>query len=246
MSTRRIVILVQARMGSSRLPGKVLRDVAGKPLVARVLERLERATKADAIVVATTDRASDDVLVEVVESFPRIGVFRGPEEDVLARFEAAARTHDADVVVRVTSDCPLIEPAVVDRCIEALLTSRPAADYAANGLRRTFPRGLDTEVFTFEALRAAHSEATSASDREHVTPYIYRHPRRFRLVSVEDDEDHSSLRWTVDTAEDLELVRRIYEALLPVDPAFEYRDVLALLDEHPTWSDINRHVPQKS
>ena len=240
----KVVAVVQARMGSTRLPGKVMRPLLGLPMLARLLERLARCQKLDDVVVATTDDGSERPIVELVDSLD-VHVFRGSEDDVLARYYGAARQHAADVVVRITSDCPLIAPEVVDGCVEAFLASGGEIDYASNGFRRTYPRGLDTEVFSMGALETAFSKAATPPDREHVTPFIWRQPQRFRLLDVVDVEDHSDLRWTVDTPEDFELVSKIYGALYPTNPAFSYRDVLRLLGEHPEWSELNRHVEQK-
>ncbi len=240
----KIVAIVQARTGSTRLPGKVMKPLLGLPMLARLLERLARCQKLDDIVVATTDDGSEQPIVELVDSL-NVHVFRGSEDDVLTRYYGATQRYGADVVVRITSDCPLIAPEVVDTCVEAFSASGGDVDYASNVFTRTYPRGLDTEVFSMRALETAFKEATTPSEREHVTPFIWRQPQRFRLLDVVDTEDHSDLRWTVDTPEDFELVSRIYGALYPTNPAFSYRDVLRLLDEHPGWSGLNRHVEQK-
>ena len=243
MSAPRVVTIVQARMGSTRLPGKVLADLAGAPLLERQIERLLRARSHDRIVVATTTHARDEPIVALAE---RLGVagFRGDEHDVLARYALAAAEHAADVVVRVTSDCPLIAPEVLDRCVAALLADG-RLDYVTNTVERSYPRGLDVEVLTRRALDAAAHEATEPADREHVTRYVRRRPERFPTANVVDAEDHSHLRWTVDTALDLEVVRAVYEVLYPSDPAFSYRDALRHAAEHPDVHARNRHVRQK-
>jgi spore coat polysaccharide biosynthesis protein SpsF len=241
----RAVIIVQARMGSTRLPGKVMKPILGKSMLEHQLERLDRCTKAEAIVIATTEGSGELPIVELVESLPSFGLFRGAEDDVLARYYGAAKQFEADAIVRITSDCPLIEPTVVDRCIETFVRSRETVDYVSNCQRRTYPRGLDAEVFSFAALETAYMEASATPDREHVTPFIRRQPKRFGMVDVVDAEDHSDLRWTVDTPEDFELVTRIYEALYPSNPAFAYGDVLELVRQNPSLSEINRHIEQK-
>ncbi len=238
----KVVAIVQARMGSTRLPGKVMKPLLGEPMLARLLERLARCVTVDDIVVATTNDGTEQPIVALADS-SSVHVFRGSEDDVLGRYHGAAQHYAADVVVRITADCPLIAPEVVDECVEAFLASE--VDYASNVFKRTYPRGLDTEVLSRAALETAHNEATIPSDREHVTPFVWRQPQRFRLLDVTDVENHSDLRWTVDTPEDFELISRIYSALYPTNPAFSYRDVLRLLSEHPEWSDINRHVEQK-
>jgi spore coat polysaccharide biosynthesis protein SpsF len=238
-----VVAIIQARMGSTRLPGKVLRDVAGAPMLQRVLTRTARSVVKD-IMVATTVSAADDAIVAWCRT-EDWSVFRGSEDDVLDRYYHAAAARSADVVVRITSDCPLIEPTIVDRVVGEFL-DRGDVDYASNAVpRRSFPVGLDTEVMTFEALARAWREDARPSWREHVTPYIHRHPELFRRHSVVNDIDYSHLRWTVDTAEDLEFVRAVYERL-GRDDGFSWIDVLQLLDREPALVAINRHVQEKT
>jgi spore coat polysaccharide biosynthesis protein SpsF len=239
----RVVTIVQARMGSTRLPGKVLQELHGRPLLERLIERLKRARSADAIVIATTTDGRDDAIAGLARELG-VGVFRGDEHDVLARYAGAAAAHDADVVVRVTSDCPLLDPDLLDRCVQHLL-EHPDLDYVSNALERTYPRGLDVEAIRRSALDAADRDATDGADREHVTRFVWRQPERFRLGSIRDDEDHSDLRWTVDTPEDLDVVRAIYDALYPVDPTFDYAAALRHAFDHPEVHDRNRHVVQK-
>jgi spore coat polysaccharide biosynthesis protein SpsF len=238
------VIISQARMTSTRLPGKILKEVLGKPLLAYQVERLKRVANADAVVIATTVNAADDAVVALCGELG-VPCFRGPEEDVLTRYYLAAQEHDAAVVVRVTADCPLIDPAVVGAVIGRYKAAQPAPDYVSNTLVRTFPRGLDTEVFSFQALAEAYREAALPAQREHVTPFIYSQPRRYRLSSVEDPVDHSRYRWTVDTPEDFDLISRIIAALYPRNPHFTMEDCLDEYRLHPEWYDINSHVEQK-
>lgn len=242
MKKPRVIIIVQARMGSSRLPGKVLKPAAGKPLLEHQLERLRRVSNADETVVATSRLPGDDVIAELCA---RAGVrcHRGDERDVLNRFHEAARAFAADVIVRSTADCPLIDPGLVEELIAAFLKS--GADYGSNAaIDRTYPRGLDAEVCTFKALDEAERESTSDFEREHVLEFILGRPERYRFVSLKNDEDLGAMRWTVDTPEDYELVRRVFETLYPRDPAFGWRDVLALLREKPEWAALNAHVAQ--
>lgn len=243
---RPVVAIVQARMGSTRLPGKVLRPIVGKPMLTHVLDRLERVANIDRVVVATSSHEREAPIVELVDGRPLTDLFRGSETDVLARYRYAAESFGARTVVRITADCPLIDPGVVEACVAAFLAGSGEIDYLSNSLERTFPRGLDTEVLSFEALESAFKEAVVEADREHVTPFIWRQPERFRLANFAAQEDHSELRLTVDTADDLRLVRKIYQALYPVRPDFALRDVLALLARHPTWPRLNRHVEQKA
>jgi spore coat polysaccharide biosynthesis protein SpsF len=238
----KIVAIVQARMGSTRLPGKVLKDVGGETMLARVIGRLRRASLINEVLIATTDSAADDVVVAECRkcSSP---VSRGDEKDVLDRYFRAAQLSKAEIVVRITSDCPLLDPVVTDKTIAAFLESRP--DYASNVIQRTYPRGLDTEVMSMAALERAWRQAHKPYEREHVTPYIYEHAGEFKLLSVTGDQDHSSHRWTVDTPEDLEFVRAVYERFASAT-AFSWRDVLDLLKREPQLTDLNRFVEQKA
>ena len=192
-------------MGSMRLPGKVLKDLEGETVLARVVNRLRRSQLINEVLVATTDRPADDVIVKECRSLSVL-VSRGDENDVLDRYFRAAQLAKAEVVVRITSDCPLIDPEITDKTIAAFLEHAP--DYASNALVRTYPRGLDTEVVSVSALGRAWQGARKRYEREHVTPYIYEHPAEFKLLSVTGDADYSGHRWTVDTPEDLEFVRR--------------------------------------
>jgi len=228
-------------MGSTRLPGKVMREIAGQPMIDYVVGRARRIPGVDEVVVATSVLDCEAPLVEHLEE-KEVPIVRGPEEDVLARYVRAMETHEADAVVRLTGDCPLLMPEVSERVIQAFLERN--CDYASNTLERTYPRGLDTEVLLPDALRRADAEATEAADREHVTRYIWRQLDRFSLCSVTADQDRSDLRWTVDEQADLKLVREIYDELKGMD--FGYHDVLQLLEAHPEWTDINRGVKQKA
>lgn len=228
-------------MGSTRLPGKVLKDIGGETMLARVIGRLRRAKLIHEVLVATTNTALDDVVVGECRK-GSIPVSRGDEKDVLDRYFRAAQLAQAEIVVRITSDCPLIDPDITDKTIAAFLESHP--DYASNVMRRTYPRGLDTEVISVAALERAWRQARKPYEREHVTPYIYEHPAEFRLLSVTGEEDYSSHRWTVDTLEDLEFVRSVYKRLAS-DAAFSWRDVLELLKREPELAEVNRFVQQK-
>ncbi|MBA2132303.1 cytidylyltransferase domain-containing protein [Capillibacterium thermochitinicola] len=238
------VIIVQARMGSTRLPGKVLREVLGKPLLEYQLERLARVRSSDMVVVATTDKEQDKPIVDLCR---RLGVlfFRGPEEDVLARYYLAAREFGAEIVARITADCPIIDPAVVDQVFRFYLDHAGEYDYVSNARRRTYPRGMDTEVFSFHALEEAYREARREAEREHVTIFIYEHPERYRLGGVEYHQDYSRYRWTVDTEEDFQLIEKIITALYPKNPEFTLEDCLQLLAKYPEWEEINAHIKQK-
>ncbi len=234
----RRVVIVQARMTSTRLPGKVLADVAGKPMLERQLERLARCRQADEIALAITTNPDDDPLAELAGRLG-YGIHRGSEHDVLSRYAGAAARFRADVVVRVTSDCPLIDPEQTDAVIEALTSE---VDYAANVLERRLPRGLDSEALWRDVLDRCDRMATSTPAREHVTWHIHsEHPERFVLRSVVADLDAADLRWTVDTPEDLALVRYVYEALGDVSSA----DLVAWMRAHPDVAAINADIAQK-
>src|SRR5688572_2663211 len=239
------VVIVQARMTSTRLPGKVLLDLGGRPALAQVLRRIRAMKEQDEIVVATTTLASDDPVVKLAE---REGVrwFRGDEADVLSRFVGAARESRADLVVRITADCPLIDSVESDRVVFELRANASKADYASNILRRTYPRGLDTEAFWVDTLNRVHRLGSSANSREHVTWYIYRErPDLFMCHSVTDTVDNSDLRWTLDTSEDLEIIRQIYQGLSLSESLRPYRDILAYVRAHPELVAINAGVVQK-
>ena len=236
------LIIVQARMTSTRLPGKVLLPLAGEPMLTRLVERLRRVQRADGIVVATTTNATDDPIAALCA---QLGVpcHRGSEHDVLSRYADAARLQGADVVVRITSDCPLIDPALIDQVIAT--HEEGDSDYVSNMLPPTWPYGMAVEVFSAAALAQAHAEATQAAEREHVTPFLYWHPERYRLRNVASPVDLSQHRWTVDTPEDYALVSRLFDHLMPTHPHFTQADVLALLEQHPDWIAINQHIQQK-
>lgn len=234
-----VVLLLQARIGSSRLPGKVLRDLAGRPMLEAQIGRLRQCRSVDRIVVATSESPSEQPIVELCHRI-HVDVFRGSEQDVLSRFVGAAIKYEADVVVRCTGDCPLIDAGVVDRIVDELIARRQRCDYASNVLKRTFPRGLDAEALHMDTLLRIDRMATDAGEREHVT--LLPRQRRdgaFLCHSVEDAEDRSHLRWTVDTAEDLAWVSEFYRATGAVDGFPSYREMLAVLDQRPELARLD-------
>lgn len=240
------VVIVQARMTSTRLPGKVLMDLAGRPMLAQQLRRLQRCRRVDEIVVATTTNAADDPVVALARA-EGVRDFRGSERDVLSRYAGAARETRADLVVRVTADCPLIDPETVDRVIGAAQDDAAACDYASNVIQRTYPRGLDAEVLYADALARLDRLARSPAGREHVTHFLLNErPELFLMRSVTDSEDHSDLRWTVDTADDMAMVRRLYDELNLGREFRGYREILAYVRAHPELAGMNAHVPQAS
>jgi spore coat polysaccharide biosynthesis protein SpsF len=241
-SSEPLAIIVQARMGSTRLPGKVLLSVLGRPLLDHLLDRLERVVSPHVTVVATTTLDEDDA-IERICAARGVPVHRGSAEDVLDRYVSAAAAASASTVARVTADCPLIDPQIVDRVITTF--GQSGCDYASNSLERTYPRGLDVEVLTRRALDEAGREAREPFEREHVTPFIYRHPERFRLCNLANDRAEGSERWTVDTPEDFALVSRIMTDLGDDVASAGIDEVRAVLDAHPDWRRINAHVEQK-
>lgn len=238
----RTVAIVQARMSSTRLPGKVLMPLAGLPAIVFMLERVRRAASLQAVVLATSTDPSDNRLAETVAAagYP---VHRGPLDDVLARFAGAARAHRADTVVRLTGDCPLIDPALIDRVVALLHDGR--LDYANNTESPSYPDGLDVEAMRADTLHAAMDQARLPSEREHVTPWIRQQPG-LRRGLLRGAIDLSALRWTVDHADDLAVVRALVDALPQVCPGMaaldaDLFDFLRVLDHHPTLRDANRH-----
>lgn len=239
----KIVAIVQARMGSTRLPGKVMMDLLGEPVLVRDVNRLKRSKLLDEVVIATTTQPADDQIVSLCKE-RGWAYFRGDENDVLDRYYQAARACNADVIVRVTSDCPMIDPDIVDRVIQFFFDI-PDIDYVSNTLPpRTYPRGLDTEVMTFEALERAWKEDTDPKLREHVTPYIYRNPEMFQIHGVVNGTDLSDHRWTLDTPEDFAFIQAVYEHFGNDD--FTWLDVLEYLDRHPEIVEINSDINQKA
>jgi len=238
-----VAALVQARMGSTRLPGKVLEPIGGVPALVRIAERVGRAPGVQAVVVVTADTSENDPIRRICRDHD-IDVVSGSEHDVLDRYRTAAVALGADVVVRVTADCPLVDPGVIGEVIATQQRTGAAYAYAATGAMpaavglRRFPDGLDAEVFPADVLETAWVEATDAFEREHVTPFICRRPERFPQARVEPDVDLGGERWTVDYAEDLEFVRAIFEGMAP-RLVFGSRDVLAMLEREPGLRGLN-------
>lgn len=239
------VIIVQARMGSKRLPGKVLKPVLQKPLIAYLLERLKRCLQVDKIVLATSVDSQNHLLEPICKQFD-IPIYYGSEEDVLGRYEEVSNKVGADIIIRISGDCPLIDPAIIDKVINYYLDHCNTFDYVSNTLQRTYARGMDVEVFSAKALHETAIEAKRPFEREHVTPYIYQHPEKFKLGSIEDTQNKSDLRLTVDTHDDLLLIEKIIEDLYPKNKNFTYSDILNVLKQNPAWKEINRHIIQKN
>ncbi len=229
-------------MGSTRLPGKVLRDLCGETVLARVVNRTRLATFLDEVVVATSVQPADDAIAQECERLS-VACFRVDEADVLDRYYRVAQEFSADAIVRITSDCPLIDPQLIDATVRAFLDQKP--DYATNSLVITYPRGLDVEVFTADALARAWQGAKEAYQRTHVTPYLYENPQEFKLVSLTAEGDYSKYRWTLDTVEDLDMIRAAYSHFGGRDN-FHWRELLELMEQQPELADLNSHVRQKT
>ena len=231
-----MLAILQARCSSNRLPGKVFKPILGEPMIARQIERLQRSQRITSLIVATSTEASDDPL-EQLGGQVDVGCFRGSLDDVLDRFYQAAKAFPSEHLLRLTGDCPLAAPEVIDDCVNFHLVGK--YDYTSNALEATFPDGLDVEVFRFKCLEEAWKEAHLPSEREHVTPFVYGHPERYRIGSYRQGRDLSWLRWTVDRTEDFQLIEAIYNALYPANPAFTTADILSLLARCPELASIN-------
>jgi spore coat polysaccharide biosynthesis protein SpsF len=240
----RIKAFIQARMGSTRLPGKVLKTVLGRPLLDFLVERLSQSREINDIVILTSNQPEDDKIALFCQE-KNLSCFRGSEDDVLDRFYQAALQTNPEGIVRITSDCPLTDPDIIDQVIREFRQEYPKIDYVSNSMERTFPRGLDVEVFSFKALEKAFQNASRPEEREHVTVYLYRHPKQFHLKNVAHFPSLAHHRWTVDTIEDFTLIRLILENLYPRNPQFRLKDVLDLLKEHADWILLNAHIKQK-
>lgn len=264
----RTIAIIQARMGSQRLPGKVLLDISGQPMLVHVVERTKRAQTIDQVIIATTNDIAENPIAELCQQ-RRYPCYRGSSYDLLDRYYQAAKRYEAEIVVRITADCPLIDPNVIDKTVYAFLGQPerqstlidPSAkknarksqalypyDFAANRLPppwgRTYPIGLDTEVCTFQGLEIAWQEALESHQREHVMPFFYENKERFRTLLVDHEENYGSLRWTVDTPEDLDLIRQIFDRFHPRDD-FSWLEVLDLFKREPDLEKINDGIQHK-
>ena len=244
--------IIQARMGSTRFPDKVLKQVLGQPMLARQLERVAAAKLVDQIVIATSTNPADSSIVTLADKLG-IACYRGSETNVLDRFYQAAKKYQANPIIRLTGDCPLIDPVIIDQAVSVFISS--SADYVSNHHLRSFPVGMDVEVFSFKALETAWQQASSAYDREHVTPYIYNPAHHFRIKGIVAPPKlrRPKLRLTVDEPADLKLVIKLYQLLYfdrnklvyPHKPDFTLEDIINLLDNNPSLANINAQVVQK-
>lgn len=231
------VAIIQARMGSTRLPGKVMKNLFGKTVLAHVIERVKSAGVE--VIIATTDKP-DDAVIETEALKNGAKVFRGSEDDVLSRYYYAAIKANAELVVRVTSDCPLYDGEL----LKDMLSYYNSEDYLSNTIERRFPRGLDTEIFTFAALEKCQKEANEKPQREHVTPYIYQNPDKFTIRHYKRQPNLSALRWTLDTEEDWQMIYEVYKALYKGE-IFSTVEVVNFLEKHPEIASLNAHIEQK-
>ena len=237
----RCVAIVQARMGSTRLPGKVLAELAGTTMLEQVVRRLRGAHRIHEIVIATSTAPEDDVIVREADRI-NAWAYRGSETDVLARYAGASRAYRAGIVVRITADCPLLDPEVIDRVIASLT---PDLDYASNTHVRSYPRGLDVEAMHADTLERIARMAMSLAAREHVTAFVMEAPQLFRTTQLRSEHDDADLRWTVDTPEDLEMVRGLYDALDLARRPQPYRKIVEAIRARPELATPNAHVTQK-
>lgn len=239
-----ITAIVQARVGSTRLPGKVLLDIQGKPLLEQVIDRVSASKLINRLVIATTSSEKDKAIIDFAQ---RRGItyYAGSENDVLDRFYQTAKKYRVKTIVRITPDDPFKDPEVIDKVVGYYLNHKKSVDYVSNTTKPTYPEGLDVEVFSVEALEKAWREAKKSSEREHVTPYIWNHPEIFRLANIENDEDLSHLRWTLDTEADLRFTREIY-ARLYHGQVFLMKDILALLRAEPELAQINQGIARNA
>jgi spore coat polysaccharide biosynthesis protein SpsF len=231
-----IIAILQARLSSTRLPGKVLKPIMNKPMLAYQIERIKKSRLIDKVILATSTSAEDMALVELAQDLG-IEAYRGNLENVLDRFYQAGKQYQPDHIVRLTGDCPLLDPGLVDDLIQFHLDGH--YDYSSNCQQPTFPDGLDAEIMRWQVLEEAFQEAKLPSEKEHVTPFIHRRPERYQLGHFKNAEDHSGLRWTVDEAKDFELIENIYQYLYPQNPHFCWRDVLGYVQAHPELKNYN-------
>ena len=236
---KRIVAIIQARMGSTRLPGKVMADLCGMPMLAVLLHRLKMVHELDEIVVATTNRADDDPLVNWLKE-QNVKYFRGSQDDVLERFWCCAKENSADIIVRITADDPLKAPEIISHAIQ-LLVKYDSIDYVSNTLEPTFPEGLDVEVFSFLALDRAHNKANLKSEREHVTPYIWKNLSIFNIKQFGMSPNLSSWRLTVDKMEDLQFVRKLL-SFSNNDIEISAKEIFRIFEENPELALINSNT----
>ncbi|GIN64065.1 hypothetical protein J27TS8_40580 [Robertmurraya siralis] len=239
----KVAAIIQARMGSTRLPGKVLKKVLGKTLLEYQVERVLRAHTIDEIIIATTTKKEDDQIVDMCKQLS-INYYRGSEHDVLSRYYEAAKKFEVDIIVRLTSDCPLIDPEIIDKTVQVFLQGK--FDYVSNSIIRTYPRGMDTEVFSFQGVSEINKNAVKNYEREHVTPYWYERPENYRIKVVSHYTDLSKYRLTVDTIEDFKLISNIISSVYIKNRHYTLEDIIKVISDNPDWLLINSHINQKT
>lgn len=237
-----ITVIIQARMGSTRLPGKINLPLGTTTVLEHVIHRVSTANIPDAIMVATTTSDLDDKTVELAKKSNAL-IFRGSEEDVLNRFYEAAKSISASIIVRITADCPFIDPILLDNMLEHFMSTK-GSDYLSNTIERTYPRGLDIEIFSFHALSVAEKNAAHTFEREHVTPYIYHHPEVFKISQYTQTKNHAHYRLTLDTPEDWQLISTLYQRLDEQKKSKDTASILNLLEHEPALLKINQHIQQ--
>ncbi len=236
--TKKITCIIQARTNSTRLPNKTILKILNSPVIIHVIDRIKKSNLIEQIVLATSTTTNDQILSDIAND-NQILSFKGNESDVLDRFYNVAKEYDADPIIRITADCPLIDPLLIDKMIKFFLENN--FDYVSNIIERTFPDGLDVEIFSFATLKKAFSEATWLSEREHVTPYIIKNPHLFKLFNYTNDEDLSHFRWCLDEAADYQMIQKIFQEFKP-QKFFSTHDILKLLKEKPEISKINSGI----
>ncbi len=241
---KKIIVIIQARMGSTRLSEKVMKTLCGKTVLAHDIERVKQSKNIDDIVIATTINSNDDIIVEEALKCG-VKVFRGSEEDVLSRYYFAAKENNTDIIIRITSDCPLIDPIILDEIIKFYLNNdyEVVTNASSDLSQRTYPRGLDIEIFSFNILEQAYNNAKEKYQREHVTPYIYENSNK--IYYFKNPINYSKYRWTLDTEEDLKLISKIYEYLYKGKHDFYLKDIINLMEQKPELYEINKHIEQK-
>lgn len=241
-----VLCIIQARLGSTRLPGKVLKELSGKSVLEHVIYRVSKSNLIDQIIVATTTNKEDDKIVD--ECF-KIGVnyYRGDENNVLSRYYETAFDKGYETIIRITSDCPLIDPKIIDNMIRYFNNENEKyqLDYLSNSLKETFPRGFDVEIFTFNSLKKAYENATLEYEKEHVTPYIYLNQDKFTIKNYYNSNKYQNYRLTLDTYEDYLVIKNIYDNIYKEDSMFFYEDIISYLNQYPEIANINQHIKQK-
>lgn len=241
-----VLCIIQARLGSTRLPGKVLKKLSGKSVLEHVIYRVSKSNLIDQIIVATTTNKEDDKIVD--ECF-KIGVnyYRGDENNVLSRYYETAFDKGYETIIRITSDCPLIDPKIIDNMIRYFNNENEKyqLDYLSNSLKETFPRGFDVEIFTFNSLKEAYENATLEYEKEHVTPYIYLNQDKFTIKNYYNSNKYQNYRLTLDTYEDYLVIKNIYDNIYKEDSMFFYEDIISYLNQYPEIANINQHIKQK-